>query len=65
MTFAFDPHDWSMDKASNQRMVYVPKDAVTEFMKKVSPNVVGYMCRLRLSLTRGSTSTETMQKDCR
>ena len=40
MTFAFDPHDWSMDKASNQRMVYVPKDAVTEFMKKVSLTVL-------------------------
>ena len=28
--------DWSIDKASDQRMVYVPKDTVVEFMKKVS-----------------------------
>ena len=27
--------DWSIDKASDQRMVYVPKDTVIEFMKKV------------------------------
>ena len=28
--------DWNIDKASDQRMVYVPKDTVIEFMKKVS-----------------------------
>ena len=28
--------DWTIDKASDQRMVYVPKDTVIEFMKKVS-----------------------------
>ena len=27
--------EWSIDKASDQRMVYVPKDTVIEFMKKV------------------------------
>ena len=27
--------DWTIDKASDQRMVYVPKDTVIEFMKKV------------------------------
>lgn len=27
--------DWSIDKASDQRMVYVPKDTVIEFMKKI------------------------------
>lgn len=28
--------EWTIDKASDQRMVYVPKDTVIEFMKKVS-----------------------------
>ena len=29
---------WSIDKASDARMVYVPKATVVEFMKKVSKN---------------------------
>ena len=32
--------EWSIDKASDQRMVYVPKDTVIEFMKKVSIELV-------------------------
>lgn len=38
---------WTIDKASDQRMVYVPKDTVVEFMKKVS-----LISTLRLNLTR-------------
>ncbi len=32
--------EWNIDKASDQRMVYVPKDTVIEFMKKVSVYIV-------------------------
>ena len=34
--FRNDPADWNIDKASDARMVYVPKDTVVEFMRKVS-----------------------------
>ena len=32
--------EWTIDKASDQRMVYVPKDTVIEFMKKVSESFI-------------------------
>jgi len=35
-----EKQEWSIDKASDQRMVYVPKDTVIEFMKKVNINQV-------------------------
>ena len=34
--YNLEKSEWTIDKASNQRMVYVPKDTVVEFMKKVS-----------------------------
>ena len=33
--FEMEKQTWSIDKASDQRMVYVPKATVVEFMKKV------------------------------
>ena len=35
-TYNIERSDWTIDKASDQRMVYVPKDTVVEFMRKVS-----------------------------
>jgi len=40
--------DWTIDKASDQRMVYVPKDTVIEFMKKVRLTQSFFNCLLRL-----------------
>lgn len=40
--------DWTIDKASDQRMVYVPKDTVIEFMKKVRQTQSSFNCLLRL-----------------
>lgn len=34
-TYNLDRTDWCIDKASDQRMVYVPKDTVIDFMKKI------------------------------
>ena len=33
--FEMEKQTWSIDKASDQRMVFVPKATVVEFMKKV------------------------------
>jgi len=33
--FEIEKHGWTIDKASNQRMVYVPKNTVVDFMKKI------------------------------
>lgn len=35
-----DKPEWSIDNAKNDRMVYVPKDTVVEFMKTVSTFII-------------------------
>ena len=41
--FEMEKQTWSIDKASDQRMVYVPKETVIEFMKKVRAILVVYL----------------------
>ena len=51
--------DWNIDKASDQRMVYVPKDTVIEFMKKVGGHRelnAHFVSRVEQSLFRGGNS---------
>ena len=41
--YNLDLHEWTIDKASDQRMVYVPKDTVIDFMKKVRVELGNYL----------------------
>ena len=54
--------DWNIDKASDQRMVYVPKDTVIEFMKKVSkPNDFKAFIRIRLVVNQVGKLCQTIE----
>ena len=70
--FEMEKQTWSIDKASDQRMVYVPKATVVEFMKKVRigdsidvhfiDDALMFCDRLKMSPIRESKGMLTMPR---
>jgi len=57
-TYNLTKSEWHIDKASDQRMVYVPKDTVVDFMKKIEvesnqriKKYADYAARMKLKFT--------------
>ena len=70
--FINEKQDWAVDKASENRMVYVPKETVVEFMKKVStwqdlgtfyshPDINFYLTLYRIAIDGGRIEQKTSE----
>lgn len=44
--WVLDDFNWSIENANNQRMVYIPKDSVTNFIRQVKYPHLPLLCAL-------------------
>lgn len=58
--FTQQGNEWHVDDALNPKLVYVPKDSVSQFMKAVSQCPTSPVCRSRLRPTSECNVTRNM-----